>query len=91
MLVYYIGTRPDRHWGPPTLLYNGYRVSFRGLKWLESGVYHPPPSTAEAKERVELPFLWTFMACSRVKFTFYDIGLGTYATGGCDNNSYKVA
>ena len=19
-------TRPDRHWGPPSLLYNGYRV-----------------------------------------------------------------
>jgi hypothetical protein len=24
-------TRPDRHWGPPSLLYNGYRV-FTGGK-----------------------------------------------------------
>ena len=42
-------TRPDRPWGPPSLLYNGYRVSFPGR-----GVNHPLPSKAEVKEKVEL-------------------------------------
>ena len=35
--------RPDRHWGPPSLLYNGYRVSFPGVKRPGRGVDHPPP------------------------------------------------
>ena len=46
--------RPDRPWGPLNLLYNGYRVSFPGLKRPGRGVDHPPPSSAEVKERVEL-------------------------------------
>jgi hypothetical protein len=33
--------------GPPSLVYNGYRVSF-------PGVNHPLPSSAEVRERVEL-------------------------------------
>jgi len=33
--------RPDRLWGPPSLLYNGYRV-FPGGKRLGRGVDHPP-------------------------------------------------
>jgi hypothetical protein len=47
-------TRSDLPWGPPSLLYNGYRVSFPGVKLPEYGVNHPPPSNAEIKERVEL-------------------------------------
>jgi hypothetical protein len=47
-------TRPDRPWGPPSLLYNGYRVSFPVAKRPGRGVDHPPPSSAEVKERVEL-------------------------------------
>jgi hypothetical protein len=47
-------TRPDRPWGPPSLLYNGYRVSFPGVKRPWRGVDHPPPSSAEVKERVQL-------------------------------------
>jgi hypothetical protein len=47
-------TRPDRPWGPPSLLYNGYRVSFPGLKRPGRGVDHPPTSSARVKERVEL-------------------------------------
>jgi len=43
--------------------------SFPGVKWPGRGVDHPPPSSAEVKERVELylysPF-WTFLACSRM-------------------------
>jgi hypothetical protein len=63
-------TRPDRPWGPPSLLYDGYRVSFPVVKRPERGVYHPLPSTAEVKERVELyiALLWACMACSRANF-----------------------
>ena len=35
-------THLDRPWGPPSLLYNGYRISFLGLKRPEHGVDHPP-------------------------------------------------
>jgi hypothetical protein len=37
-------TRPDWPWGPPSLLYEGYRV-FPGGK--TAGADHPPPSSAE--------------------------------------------
>ena len=47
-------TRPDRPWVPPSLLYNGYRVPFPGVKRPERSVNHPLPLNAEAKERVEL-------------------------------------
>ena len=46
--------RPYRSWGPPSLLYNRNRGSFPGVKRPERGVNHPPPSSAEVKERVEL-------------------------------------
>jgi len=61
-------TRPDRPWGPPSLLYNGYRV-FRGVKRPGRGAYQPLPSSATVKERVELYFLlplWAFVAFYRV-------------------------
>ena len=35
-------TRPDRPLCPRSLLYNGYRVSFTGVKRLGCGVNHPP-------------------------------------------------
>ena len=41
-------------WGPPSLLCNRYRVSFPGVKLPGSGANHPPPSSAEVKERIEL-------------------------------------
>jgi hypothetical protein len=47
-----IGTRPDRPWVLPSVLYNGYRVAFAGVKRSERGVDHQPPSSAEVKERV---------------------------------------
>jgi hypothetical protein len=47
-------SRPDRPWGPPSLLYNGYWVSFPGVKRPGRGVAHPPSSSARVKERVEL-------------------------------------
>ena len=47
-------THPDRPLGPPSLLYNGYRVSFPGIKRTGRGVDHLPPTSAEVKESVEL-------------------------------------
>jgi hypothetical protein len=39
---------PDRLWGPPSLLYNGYRGSFpRSKSRLKRDADHSPPSTAE--------------------------------------------
>jgi hypothetical protein len=35
-------TRPDRLWSPSNLLYNGYRVSFPGVKRPGCSVDHPP-------------------------------------------------
>jgi hypothetical protein len=61
--------RPDRLWGPPSLLHNDYRVSFPGVKRPGRGVNHPPLSRAEVKQRVEL-YLWAFMDCSRANFIF---------------------
>ena len=47
-------TRPDLPWGPPSLLYNGYRFCFPGVKRPGRGVNHPHISNAEVKERVEV-------------------------------------
>jgi len=46
-------TRPDRPWGPTSLLYNGYGVSFPGIKQPGRGVDQPTPF-GDVKERVEL-------------------------------------
>jgi hypothetical protein len=43
--------RPDRPWDPPSLL---YRFCFPGVKRSGRDVNHPPLSSAEVKERVEL-------------------------------------
>ena len=47
-------TRPDRPWNPVSLLCNAYPGSFPGVKRPRRGVLHPPPSSAEVKERAEL-------------------------------------
>ena len=54
VIIIIISTCPDRHWGPPSLLYNGNRVFFPRVKQPGRGLDHPPPSNAEIKERVEL-------------------------------------
>jgi len=45
-------TRLDRPWGPPSLLYNEYRV-FPGDKAAGAWILSPTPSSAKVKERVE--------------------------------------
>ena len=50
-------TRPDRLGNPsppPILLYNGYPVSFTGIKRPKGSRWSPTPSSAEIKERVQL-------------------------------------
>jgi len=39
-------TRPDRPWGPPSLLYNGYQVFPGGRVWPGRAADHSPPSSA---------------------------------------------
>ena len=65
-------TRPDRRWGPPSLLYNGGGVSFQRERRPGRGVNHPPPSSAEVQERIEVYLYSPFgpSVCSRVIFTF---------------------
>jgi hypothetical protein len=46
--------RPERLRGPLSLLHNGCRVSYPGVKRSGRDVNHPSPSSAEVKERVEL-------------------------------------
>jgi hypothetical protein len=58
--------RPDRPWGPHSLLYNGYRVFFLGLKRSGRGVNYPPPNSAEVKERVDLYLSFTFCRPGRL-------------------------
>jgi len=40
-------------------------MSFPAVKWAARGAGHLPLSSAEVKERVELP-LWAFIDCPRV-------------------------
>ena len=47
-------THPDRPWGPPNFLCNGYRVSFPGVKRPGCSVNYQPPYSAEIEGRVEL-------------------------------------
>ena len=62
-------TRPDWPWGPPSLLYNGGRVSFPGIKRRGHCVNHALPSSAEVKERVELSVLWLVHSLFRSVFS----------------------
>jgi hypothetical protein len=46
-------TRPDRPWGPPSRLYNGYRV-FPGGKAAGAWCWPPTPFYRRGQESVEL-------------------------------------
>jgi hypothetical protein len=65
-------TCPDRPWGPPSLLYNGYRV-FPGGKAAGAWRWPPTLSSAQVKERVEL-YLYSTSGpswpCYRLNITF---------------------
>jgi hypothetical protein len=44
----------DRPWGPPSLLYDGYRVFPGGKEWLGRDAVPSPPSSAVGHERIKL-------------------------------------
>ena len=52
-----IRTRPDRPWGPPSLLYNGYRVPFLGVKRPGRGVNLPPLPAPRIKKEYNYLYL----------------------------------
>ena len=69
-------TCPDWPWGPPSLLYNGYRVFPGGKERPGRDADPSPTSSAVGHERVEL-YLYSsygpyglYRACTRVTFTF---------------------
>ena len=43
-------TRLDRPWGPPSLLFNRYRVSFPGVNLPGRGVDNPSPFSGKVKK-----------------------------------------
>jgi hypothetical protein len=74
----------NRPWGPPSLLFSGYRVFFPGIKWPGRGVDYPPPSSAEVKESRAVPLfpLGVIKACFGMNFTpFYII---VFVRAECD-------
>lgn len=64
--------RPERAWGPRSVLHNGYQLSYWGVKRSESG-YEQPPHVAP-RLKINRPItqllLWAFMALSKVNFTY---------------------
>jgi hypothetical protein len=70
-------TRPDRLWGPPSLLSNGHQVLFlRGVKWPGREADHSPPSSTEVKEcltqylHLQYAFMVWYLVKRRGNFTF---------------------
>jgi hypothetical protein len=59
--------RPYWPWRPPSFLCSGYLFLFLGLKRPERGVYRPPSTSSEVRERVEVYLLsscgpsWLFL------------------------------
>ena len=61
--VRFFHTCPDRPWGPPSPLYDGYHVSFPDVKRLVRGFEYPSPSRVNVKERVQL-YLYSIYGAS---------------------------
>jgi hypothetical protein len=70
-------TCPDRPCSPPSLLCNGYRFSFPGVKRPELGIGHPPESSSEVKERVEL-YLYPHLGLHGLFLGEIDLDLDLY-------------
>ena len=84
-------TCPDWPWGPPSLLYNGYRVSLPGLSNL--GVaFTTHPTGVDVKERVELylysPYglSWPVLGWTSI----YSTGRSSNTVSISKNIDYKV-
>ena len=60
--------RPDRPWGPPSVMYNGYRVFHGGRGGRGVGLTLPPPSSAEGPRKsraIPLLALRSLVACKK--------------------------
>ena len=65
--------RPDRPWGPPSLLYNGYRVFPGGKVRPGRAADHSPPSSAAVIGRAEVylyPPSGPHQACNGITLPF---------------------
>jgi hypothetical protein len=67
---------PYRLWGPPTILFNGYRGSFPGVKWLGRKHYHLPLSCSKVKNAWSYTFTppYAFMAFTDNSLRIHLIG-----------------
>jgi hypothetical protein len=66
--------RPDRLWGPPSLLCTWHCASLPEVKRPGLVAGHPPPCSTEVKEAVELYIysrMCAFIACSKVNFIIH--------------------
>ena len=64
-------TCPDRPWGPPSLLYSGYRIFPGGKERPGRDADPSPPSSAVGHERVELYLYYPYGPCCLYKGTLY--------------------
>jgi len=72
-------TCPDRHWGPPSLLYNGYRVFPGGKEWPVRDAAPHPVLVPWSRKSTAIPLLplcavrsvQSLCACTKVHFTFF--------------------
>jgi hypothetical protein len=72
-------TCPDRPWGPPSLLYSGYRVFSGGKEQPGHDADHSPLLVPWSRKSSTIPplLLWavwpvqSLNACTRVHFTFF--------------------
>ena len=81
---------PDRPCGPPTLLHNGYRVTYPGVKRPGRGVDHPQPSNADVKERVQLHLYSPSGPSWPVLGRTLPLPLLQPVTDGCHSSLYTV-
>jgi hypothetical protein len=67
----------DRSWGPPSLLYYGYRV-FPGVKATGAWCWPPPPTNRRRRELLAI-YLYSssgpLVACYRANFTLFTSAL----------------
>jgi hypothetical protein len=70
--------RPDRPWDPPSLLYNGYRVSFSGVKRPGRGTDRPLPYSA----RLEIGWTPPSRLCVCIGLLWTDLSLVIYIIQG---------
>ena len=90
--------RPDRHWHPPSFIYNRHRRSFPGVKRLRPKFHNnrpPMPSPHKSWDIIPVP-LCAFTSCAGTSLTFSTFfnprlrnGSALLSSGLQSNNLYK--